>query len=323
MHSEVLIYGYGLVCLSMLAFNVVYSIYLRADQVRISHRTVALEEEMERQLARISESGEVDGSHIRSLVHYLGRIGDLLAFDALLTERAQEPAVKAYIRQLEPAFLLLADTYRRREEMQAAYFCHFLATHLEGDHDRAVDPFQRAVLAYLDKPGLYCRINALRALCAFGGVQSIVEALLLLSERKGAQLSGKVIVEALLQFHGDREQLIAALWACFDRFDSEEQRALLDFMRFASGNWQAPVLDILRDPSWDKELRLSAIRYFDRYPYAPCAGRRAALGLGGRRGCGGLGISRGGLHGAGPLSRQRGAGGAGAGDPQRKLVCAL
>ena len=40
-------------------------------------------------------------------------------------------------------------------------------------------------------------------------------------------------------------------------------------MRFASGNWQAPVLDILRDPSWDKELRLSAIRYFDRYPYAP------------------------------------------------------
>lgn len=31
MHSEVLIYGYGLVCLSMLAFNVVYSIYLRAD----------------------------------------------------------------------------------------------------------------------------------------------------------------------------------------------------------------------------------------------------------------------------------------------------
>ena len=67
MHSEVLIYGYGLVCLSMLAFNVVYSIYLRADQVRISRRTVALEEEMERQLARISEGGEVDGSHIRSL----------------------------------------------------------------------------------------------------------------------------------------------------------------------------------------------------------------------------------------------------------------
>ena len=30
---------------------------------------------MERQLARISEGGEVDGSHIRSLVHYLGRIG--------------------------------------------------------------------------------------------------------------------------------------------------------------------------------------------------------------------------------------------------------
>ena len=171
--------------------------------------------------------------------------------------------------------------------MQAAYFCHFLATHLEGDHDRAVDPFQRAVLAYLDKPGLYCRINALRALCAFGGVQSIVEALLLLSERKGAQLSGKVIVEALLQFHGDREQLIAALWACFDRFDSEEQRALLDFMRFASGNWQAPVLDILRDPSWDKELRLSAIRlsFRRRKAQAPTRTPTGPAGTGCGSGC--------------------------------------
>ena len=58
MHSEVLIYGYGLVCLSMVAFNVVYSIYLRADQVRISHRTVALEEEMERQLELLADTNK-------------------------------------------------------------------------------------------------------------------------------------------------------------------------------------------------------------------------------------------------------------------------
>ena len=32
MGSEVLIYGYGLVCLSMLAFNLIYSLYLRGAQ---------------------------------------------------------------------------------------------------------------------------------------------------------------------------------------------------------------------------------------------------------------------------------------------------
>ena len=38
MGSEVLIYGYGLVCLSMLAFNLIYSLYLRGAGRRTRRR---------------------------------------------------------------------------------------------------------------------------------------------------------------------------------------------------------------------------------------------------------------------------------------------
>ena len=34
MGAEVLLYGYGLVCASMLVFNVVYSLHLRSDERR-------------------------------------------------------------------------------------------------------------------------------------------------------------------------------------------------------------------------------------------------------------------------------------------------
>ena len=44
------------------------------------------------------------------------------------------------------------------------------------------------------------------------------------------------------------------------------QRAVLDYIRFQSGNYCDRMLEILRDERRDKELRLSAIRYFGRYP---------------------------------------------------------
>ena len=46
-------------------------------------------------------------------------------------------------------------------------------------------------------------------------------------------------------------------------------RALLDFIRFKSGDYCENMLGILLDDSKDRELRFSAIRYFGRYPYPP------------------------------------------------------
>ena len=44
---------------------------------------------------------------------------------------------------------------------------------------------------------------------------------------------------------------------------------MLDYIRFQSGDYCGRMLEILRDPGRDKELRLAAIRYFGRYPYPP------------------------------------------------------
>ena len=39
MGAEVLLYGYGLVCLSMLVFNLLYGLHLRSDDRRLERRT--------------------------------------------------------------------------------------------------------------------------------------------------------------------------------------------------------------------------------------------------------------------------------------------
>ena len=52
MGAEVLLYAYGLVCLSMLVFNLIYGLYLRTDDRRRQRRIGRLRRRMESQLNR-------------------------------------------------------------------------------------------------------------------------------------------------------------------------------------------------------------------------------------------------------------------------------
>ncbi len=189
----------------------------------------------------------------------------------------ENPAVQGYLGQLLPVFLRLSVVYRRREDTQAAYFCHLLTRHqlyrrLRGDHQPARlqgKMLLRMVSAYLEKDSLYCRVNALKALCAFGDEEIVVEAVQDLGRRDGPVLHEKVVVETLMTFAGDQEALIGQIWSRFEEFPLSLQRALLDFIRFKSGGYCPRMLSLLMDNSRDKELRFAAIRYFGRYPYEP------------------------------------------------------
>lgn len=274
MGAEVLLYGYGLVCASMLVFNVVYSLHLRSDDRRRYKRMQKLRRRIDGQLRGIQRESAgapqpVQVSHLTWMRRRLSRINELLAFDQLMEELEQESAVyEAYIRQLQPVFLQLATVYWKRESTQAAYYCYFLAKHKFRRH-MEMDQFQQIVLSYLKKDSLYCKINALKALCSFGSPSILMDALVELGNGQESQLHGKVVTEALLSYTGDADALIGLLWARLDRFALPIQRSVLDYIRFQSGGYCGRMLEILKDLRRDKELRLAAIRYFGKYHYAP------------------------------------------------------
>ena len=271
MGAEVLLYGYGLVCLSMLAFNLLYSLHLRSDDRRRRRRTEGLRRRVDAQLERLRETRvgappPVQVSHLTWTSRCLARVNYLLAFDRLLDEQDQsDSAFQEYIRQLQPVLLYLATVYLRREETQAAYYCHFLARHQLQRH-MEMDQIQQVVLSFLRRDSLYCKVNALKALCSFGSPDILADALQELSREESAQLHEKVVTEALLTYTGDRAALIELLWARFDRFSLRLQRPALDHIRLCRRAWGRPMAQILRDPARNKELRFSAIRYFGRYP---------------------------------------------------------
>ena len=269
MGAEVLLYGYGLVCISMLVFNLLYMVHLHTDDRRRVHRTDWFRRQAASQLETIRSGGQASARHLQMLRRRLARVSHLLAFDRLLDELdGRDPAVRQYIQQFEPVCLDLARAYLRRENTQAAYFCHFLYRH-QLQRFMPAEQIQQLLLSYLQKDSLYCRVNALKALCTFGNPSVVTDALLRLQNRDEGQIREKLVTETLCSYTGDSDALIAQLLQSFDRFSLHVQRAILDYIRFTSGNYCDQMLALLEDDSRNKELHFPAIRYLGRYPYEP------------------------------------------------------
>ena len=135
MGAEILLYGYGLVCLSMLVFNVLYGLHLRSDDRRMDSKVETIRRRVTEQLDRLREGSSgpaqtVQVSHLTWMRRHLSHVNCLLAFDRLLDELDDQSEVyQSYLKQMQPVFLYLATVYWKRESTQAAYFCYFLSRH--------------------------------------------------------------------------------------------------------------------------------------------------------------------------------------------------
>lgn len=269
MKVEVMIYIYGAVCVCMIAFNIVYNLFLRGSTPRMERRCRKIGNSMEAQLAEIRAGRPVEEAYMDDLRRRLGRVANLMAFHRVLQENlSREPAVcREYMRQTRPVILYLAFVYRQKEYTQAGYFAYVLSCYT-AERQMAMDSLQDVLLDYVKKPNLYCRFNALKALYHFASPEHIVEALLL-QDDGGVFFHEKLITEGLLSYVGDHEQLIAMLWEKFPSYTVHTQHAILNYIRFRSGNYKSEMYTILEDPAADKELRLAAVRYFGKYPHEP------------------------------------------------------
>lgn len=270
MGSEVLLYGYGAVCVSMLVFNIVYSLVMRRRSLRSEKRVRRMTVQVDIQLRRLREGSEVEQRHITWLRRQLARVGGLACFYQVVENRLRrenDPAVLAYRRVLQPVILKTAGAYSNRDTMQAAYFAYFLSRY-RVERGRQVDTLQRIMVEYMRRDNLYCRVNALEALYSFGAVESVVQAVRLLDE-EGGFVHDKVLADGLLSYTGDHGRLISLLWKEFDGLSVKTQLSVLNYIRFQSGNYCREMLAILTGEGRDKELHLAAIRYFGRYYYPP------------------------------------------------------
>lgn len=151
MGSEMLLYGYGIICLSMILFNLIYGLIIRGSENRLFRRSSRLEDLAETQLYRLRDGQPLEKGHIKKLQRKLSRVGNLMAFDRVLDRYfadGGETTVRDYLAQIQPVILYLAVVYRKRENLQAAYFVYFLNRHKLNKYMQ-VDTVQNILVDYM------------------------------------------------------------------------------------------------------------------------------------------------------------------------------
>lgn len=263
-----LLYGYGSVCICMLIFNLLYLFAENRRDRRIEKESRRFEEEMGWQIERIRDGKEPEDRYIRRLRKKLARANHLMAFEralSVLEAHEEGAALEIFQSSIRWVVLELAGYYVKRDDIEAAYFAWFVSRH------RAAvcgDDMQEMMLEYVKKNNLYCRVNSMQALYVFGAPETIARAVTLMS-RMGSSFNEKILTDGLLTYGGDRGQLIEQLLGCLDQLTGTFRLAVLNFVRFQSGGYCEKMYDILTDSGSDKEMRLSAIRYFGKYAYEP------------------------------------------------------
>lgn len=273
MRSEMLLYGYGLICICIFLFDVVYSFVLKEKDRALAKREIQYAQRLEEQSARLKEGMEVAGKHKDDFKRKLSYVERLTAYEHALcaaqaaADEGKRDILDEYCRQMQPVWYELALLYQRRDNMQAAYYAYFLSAH-ERKAYLADGSLQRVMLEYIKKESLYCRVNALQALYRFGTEENILEALAFLDGIEGCPQE-KILTDGLLSFEGDHARLISLFWERLADFSDRMQLAILNYIRFRTGEYRENMFAIMTDQEKNKELRLSAIRYFGRYEYAP------------------------------------------------------
>ena len=268
MKSELFLYGYCLVCLAILLFNIVYGVVMKQKDQNMEQRVFYFSRLIMQHLEKIRGGEKVQAEHLRFLEKKLARVNQLIAFERAFSAYAKDdPAMEAYHQQMQSVILHLACIYQNRENMQAAYFAYFVSQY-RPKREPAMQELEEILIGYMRKDSLYCRVNALQALYVFAGEETIVRAITLLDRENGLPHE-KILTDGLLQFEGDHAKLVQLLWQRMERFSGKTQLSILNYIRFKSGDYCPQMLAIMQNAQEDKELRLSAIRYFGRYFYAP------------------------------------------------------
>lgn len=264
MNTQILIYSYGAVCLSMIIFNFLCILVFKNRESREKQQSISFTDRIKKELAEMEKGEPLSEKEYCFLIKKLSSIGNLAAFDRSLLElEAENPQEKeAYIQKLHAVFLYLTSVYVKKEDVQSAYFLSFLNRH-GVSRLREFDVLIAEVMPYFRKDSVFCSLKAMDTLFISGQVENVLKGLRILNQ-KDDYINSRLIVTGLSSFTGDAKRLMLALQKKFDSYSVSLRAAFIDYFSSITVNCDDFVFTILSDDRQNEELRYSAIRYFGR-----------------------------------------------------------
>lgn len=269
MHIEVMIYVYMAVCTAMILFNCAMVVVNGRQKRHKDRPDRQLSRRISQQLDRLEAGNGVEEAHIRWIAAKLRHTENMRAFDANmeLMQKAGAAGIQPYLEALRPVFLSLADCYCEGEPLKASYFAYVVRKYHMARRG-SFDSLTEHMMRLLHSPSVYARENAIHIIYDLGDPDCAIRALHMLDNCRIFH-HPKLIHDGLLEFRGDRNELLSALWKEFGQFSAEMQTALVNYMRLSGGGCDEQVFNLMTRAGQDDEVYFACMRYFGRFTYAP------------------------------------------------------
>lgn len=173
---------------------------------------------------------------------------------------------RQFIRENKESWVTLGLTFPKRKLIMKAYFAYLCEKFCMNEPDE-YDDMTKVMLDYVMLPSIYCRENALKALYAFGNKDAVIEAFKRLSKNNIIH-NHKLVTDGLIQFKGNKEELVESLYRNFNKFSVEYQVAFIDFFRFSGSKLKYKLKRLLDQKDLDKDIVCALLRYYRKYPVA-------------------------------------------------------
>ncbi len=265
-----LIYIYIFICVSLIVFNGCYAVIIKMVDRRINKNTYNYHNDILKQIENIQRGAGVLDSHKKLLYKKLKSVSNLTSFDKSLEEiyKTYPSETEKYLLGIYSVFMYLSGEYKKKDSIKTAYLPYVISKYNLISTKKSAFIID-AVLDLLYAKNVYCRENALKAIYNMGDALYVIKALKIIDSQNCFH-HPKLICDGLMTFNGDKEALASLLWENFESFSYEMQVNILNFIRFSGIRNDEKLLALLTDKGQDKEIRLSAIRYFEKF-YFPDA----------------------------------------------------
>ena len=262
MKIETMIYVYIAICVSMIAYNIVYVFVLRHREKTLFSNSEKLKKIICDEIEKIKAGGAVSQKHKDFLCKKLDRTAGITAFDKALEKIFEnEPEmVDRYLLDTFSVFEHLTHRYITKDTIKIAYFPYILHKYQILKHfesERLID----ALFDLLRSVNVYCRENTIKAIYSMKNPDMTVSALKILDKNLSFH-HPKLICDGLLEYKGDKDVLKDKLFAQFKGFSVQMRVNILNYFRFGNIRCDREMLKMLTDEKENNEIRFSAIRYF-------------------------------------------------------------
>ena len=114
----------------------------------------------------------------------------------------------------------------------------------------------------LNTNSLYLRVASLEAISKIGNLNKFIEAIKYISDNN-YYINNKIFIDILKEFGGDKYLLNKELIDNFNIFNNDLKKSIVDHFKNNKVEFvKEKLLEILKDENSEKEIRISAIKYF-------------------------------------------------------------